>query len=145
MRTIVIAAALSIGVAAPAIAGELDAKADASRRKEISSKRFERNCADSNSKFADSYAEWTAEYPVRLLCRATPKYPERCMVRAKSFEAVGLIFDVDTEGFTQNIRVSRASNNCLIDPAVDSLLRWKFEASPNGATDLETEVTFELY
>jgi hypothetical protein len=144
VRSLCLAATLLIGTSALAQADVIDPKLDAARREQISSERYERTCRKLNKRFGEAYANLDVEYPIKLLCRVTPQYPEKCWAGAEPYEAITLIFDVNPEGYTHNLRKAQASNECLVGAAASSVLLWKFEASPNGAIDLETKVTFEL-
>lgn len=144
MKSVFVSALFAIGASVPAYAADASAETDARRREVMASKHYVKTCNSQNKKFGKSYAEQFSNYPVSLKCRIPPRYPEKCMSRAKSNEVVGFVFDVDSAGFTQNIRLLHASNDCLIEPAAASLLLWSFKPSPVGATGLETDITFEL-
>ena len=79
-----------------------------------------------------------------LKYRCPPRYPERCMRRAGTFEVVKVLFDVDTDGRPVNIRVPASTEECLNKSAALSVARWLYDPSDGARKDVETTITYEL-
>src|SRR6056297_303345 len=60
------------------------------------------------------------------LVRIPPQYPQRCMSRADSSEAVLVEFDVTPEGTVVNPRVLESTNACLNSAAMRAVERWRY-------------------
>lgn len=123
-----------------------DAEAlDEERREYMSSKQYERQCRQIRKKFPDVQSENAerGEEP-KLLCRMPPSFPDSCQSTANRRQSVDLVYDVTADGYTTNIRLSKTDNECFVSAAVRSLMLWRYEASENGATDLETTIVFEF-
>jgi protein TonB len=60
------------------------------------------------------------------LVRIPPQYPQRCMSRAESLEAVTVEFDVTPEGNVVNPRVINTTNSCLNRAAMRAVERWRY-------------------
>lgn len=129
---------------ANAFAVELD-QADAKRRELMAPKAYVRNCKRYSKMTAIAVGANGDAYPVKVICRMPPIYPEECFEKAKRNEAVRLRFDVVPDGYTSNIRLVEATNQCHVQAAASSLMLWKFEATETGAAELETKVTFERH
>ena len=111
----------------------------------MASKQYAKNCKRFSKMTAKAVAANGEPYPVKVICRTPPVYPEKCLDGAKRREVVRLRFDVRPDGYTTNIRLIESTNQCQVEAAASSLFLWRFEASGAGAADLETDVTFEFF
>ncbi|MFC2951017.1 energy transducer TonB [Marinicaulis aureus] len=89
------------------------------------------------------------DYDARPAVRVPPRYPEKCMRRAKDEEAVLVGFDVSATGDTENIQVLESTNKCLNDAATESVARWKYRPKTVGGEavsrrGVQTVITFML-
>lgn len=60
------------------------------------------------------------------LVRIPPQYPQRCMGRADTREAVSVEFDVTPEGSVVNPRVLSTTNSCFNRAAMRAVERWRY-------------------
>ena len=89
------------------------------------------------------------DFDARPVARVPPQYPEKCMRRAETKEAVAIRFDITENGETENIRIIETTNKCLNDAAVKSVEKWQYHPKTvNGKAvarpGVETVITFVL-
>ncbi len=66
------------------------------------------------------------------------------MKSAERKEVVKLVFDIMPSGGVENVRLVETTNDCLVQPAVNSVFLYKYEKSPAGAKNITADVTFML-
>ncbi|HPE31972.1 MAG TPA: TonB family protein [Parvularculaceae bacterium] len=83
--------------------------------------------------------------PAKPLERAKVVYPEECPSTAD--QTVDVMYDITSEGTTENIRVVRSTDSCFDNAAVDAVRKWRFEprtvnGKPSPEYDRATRITF---
>lgn len=74
--------------------------------------------------------------------RCTPQFPEKCSADGKKVGKVEYLSDVNSQGQPYNVRVVRATHECLAPSGAISVAGARFSESEDGILDTETVITF---
>lgn len=89
------------------------------------------------------------DYEVVGILKSPPRYPDKCMSRAKPEETIRIGFDINEEGAVENAEVLSSTNRCLNQAAISNVETWLYEPKRvDGAAlrrnGMEAVVTFSL-
>ncbi|HTQ32133.1 MAG TPA: TonB family protein [Opitutaceae bacterium] len=82
----------------------------------------------------------TADSPPRVVHRERPLYP-RALIMAESNGEVTLNFVVDIEGRVRNPVVVASTNPFFDQPALDAIMKWRFEPGTRKGVPVSTRIT----
>jgi len=78
---------------------------------------------ENDSSSAQSFSD---SAKTKNLSRCAITLPEQCGPSAKFREQVKLLFNINTEGEPVGIRIAETTNECLNQPATDTLAQWRY-------------------
>jgi len=84
--------------------------------------------------------------PARPIERAQPEYPDECS--STTDQTVDVIYDITSQGTTENIRVEQSTDSCFENAAIEAVREWRFEprtvnGTPSPQYRTRTRVVFE--
>ncbi|MEO0400161.1 MAG: energy transducer TonB [Pseudomonadota bacterium] len=100
------------------------------------------SCSWKAKESSESLAALAGDGPMPVH-RCLIKYPEACMYGA-SVKAVAVVFNIDPDGATSNVRIKASSDPCINRSAARSVATWRYEPSRHGQVDADTVFTYTL-